>query len=152
MTNRDRTPLQALALVVGVTVVLSVALTFFHVPSAVLFGSLIGGMAHALTSPSVVALPGWAFRTGQGLVGITIGALEGDAADLPNERSGAGPSTYGVFASRFRVCHSFISDFADLRTLGWARVRAALPKRPRRAWPIASPIATGRLRNTLLSR
>ena len=75
MTNRDRTPLQALALVVGVTVVLSVALTFFHVPSAVLFGSLIGGMAHALTSPSVVALPGWAFRTGQGLVGITIGAL-----------------------------------------------------------------------------
>lgn len=75
MTAPARTPRRAAALVVTVTVVLSVALSLLHVPSAVLFASLIGGMAHALTSPTVLALPAWSFRIGQGLIGITIGAL-----------------------------------------------------------------------------
>ncbi|WP_395695381.1 AbrB family transcriptional regulator [Nocardioides sp.] len=75
MTERDRTPLRAAVLVLGITLVLSVLLSWAHVPSAVLFGSLVGGMAHALTSPRVLALPPWAFRGAQGLVGITIGSL-----------------------------------------------------------------------------
>jgi membrane AbrB-like protein len=35
----------------------------------------VGGMAHALTSPTPLALPGWGVRVAQGLVGITVGAL-----------------------------------------------------------------------------
>jgi membrane AbrB-like protein len=63
------------ALVVTVTVLSSAVLTLLHVPSSVLFGALLGGMAHALTSPAPLALPPWCFRVGQGLVGVTIGAL-----------------------------------------------------------------------------
>ena len=40
-----------------------------------LFGAVVGGMAHALTSPTPLALPPWSFRAAQGLVGITVGAL-----------------------------------------------------------------------------
>jgi membrane AbrB-like protein len=75
MSNRARTPWQAASIVVGVTVVLSAILSLLHVPSAVLFGSLLGGMAHALTSPTPLALPAWSFRVAQALVGITIGSL-----------------------------------------------------------------------------
>jgi membrane AbrB-like protein len=75
MSNRGRTPSQAAVIVVGVTVVLSVALSLLRVPSAVLFASLGGGMAHALTSPTPLALPAWSFRLGQALIGVTIGAL-----------------------------------------------------------------------------
>lgn len=76
MTGRERGPWRAALLVLGVTVALSLALTLLHVPSAVLFGALLGGMAHALTSPRVLALPAWVFRGGsQGLIGITIGSL-----------------------------------------------------------------------------
>jgi uncharacterized protein len=75
MTRRDRTPRQALLLVVAVTVVLSVVLSLLQVPSAVLFASLLGGMAHALTSPTVLELPRWSFRLGQAIIGVTIGAL-----------------------------------------------------------------------------
>ena len=53
----ERSPRAALALVVAVTVVLSVALSLVHLPSAVLFASLIGGMAHALTSPTPLSCP-----------------------------------------------------------------------------------------------
>jgi membrane AbrB-like protein len=58
-----------------VTVLGSVGLTLLHVPSSVLFGALLGGMAHALTSRTPLALPPWTFRTGQALVGVTIGSL-----------------------------------------------------------------------------
>jgi membrane AbrB-like protein len=75
MTAPDRTPLQAAALVLAVTVVLSVLFTLLHLPSAPLFASLIGGMAHALTSATVVAVPPFAFRLGQALIGVTIGSL-----------------------------------------------------------------------------
>jgi membrane AbrB-like protein len=75
----DRSPRAALVLVVGSTVVLSVALSLVHLPSAVLFASLIGGMAHALTSPTVLELPSWMFRLAQGAIGAVIGA----AVSLP---------------------------------------------------------------------
>jgi membrane AbrB-like protein len=74
MTATERSPRTALALVVGLTVVLSVVLSLLHLPSAVLFASLIGGMAHALTSPTVLALPSGLFRVAQGAIGVVIGA------------------------------------------------------------------------------
>jgi uncharacterized protein len=75
MSTRDRTPLQAASIVLSVTLVLSVLLSLLRVPSAVLFASLFGGMAHALTSPTPLALPPWSFRIGQAIIGITIGSL-----------------------------------------------------------------------------
>ena len=74
-TTRDRPPLAAVARVLVVTVVLSVVLSLLHVPSAVLFGSLLGGMAHALTSTVEIRVPATAFRLGQALIGVTIGSL-----------------------------------------------------------------------------
>jgi membrane AbrB-like protein len=55
-------------------VVLSVVLSLLQLPSAVLFASLIGGIAHALTSPTVLAVPGWLYRVAQGAIGAVIGA------------------------------------------------------------------------------
>src|SRR3954452_15947966 len=75
MAGRERSPLRAAALVVAVTVASSAALGLLRVPSAVLFGAVLGGMAHSLTSTSPLAVPAWAFRAAQGLVGITVGAL-----------------------------------------------------------------------------
>jgi uncharacterized protein len=46
-----------------------------HLPSPVLFGSLVGGMLHALTSPVDLDMPPLAFRVGQALVGAVIGGL-----------------------------------------------------------------------------
>jgi membrane AbrB-like protein len=71
----ERSPRAALALVVGVTAVASGALTLLKVPSAVLFASLLAGMAHALTSPTVLALPSWLYRLAQGTIGVVIGAM-----------------------------------------------------------------------------
>jgi membrane AbrB-like protein len=75
MRGSGRTPVQAAGLVLTVTVVLSVLLSLLHVPSAALFASLLGGMAHALTSSTPLALPAWSFRVGQALIGVTIGSL-----------------------------------------------------------------------------
>jgi membrane AbrB-like protein len=75
MFSRDRSPLQAAVLVLTVTAVLSVVFSLLHLPSAALFASLLGGMAHALSSPTVLAVPPVAFRLGQALIGVTIGAL-----------------------------------------------------------------------------
>jgi membrane AbrB-like protein len=71
----ERSPRAALGLVVGLTVVLSVALSFAHLPSAVLFASLIAGMAHALTSPTVLQVPNAFYRLAQGAIGVVIGAV-----------------------------------------------------------------------------
>jgi len=71
----DRSPRAAIGLVLGVTVVLSVVMSLLHVPSAVLFASLIGGMAHALTSPTALELPSWLFRLAQATIGVVIGAV-----------------------------------------------------------------------------
>jgi uncharacterized protein len=70
----ERSPRAALAVVIGVTVVLSVVLSLLRLPSAVLFASLVGGMAHALTSPTVLAIPSWSYRLAQGAIGAVIGA------------------------------------------------------------------------------
>lgn len=75
MPATPRTPLAAAVLVVGSTVLFSVVFIVLHLPSAVLFGSLLGGMTHALTSPTPLHVPPFAFRVGQGLIGVTIGSL-----------------------------------------------------------------------------
>jgi membrane AbrB-like protein len=75
MTGTERSPRAALVLVVVVTVVLSVVLSLLHLPSAVLFAALIGGMAHALTSPTPLQLPSGLFRAAQGTIGAVIGAV-----------------------------------------------------------------------------
>jgi membrane AbrB-like protein len=71
----ERSPRAALALVIGLTVVLGVAMSLVHLPSAVLFASLIAGMAHALTSPTVIAVPPSLYRVAQGVIGVVIGAV-----------------------------------------------------------------------------
>ncbi|MFI2707948.1 AbrB family transcriptional regulator, partial [Nocardioides sp. CER28] len=43
-------------------------------PSAVMFGSLLGGIVHALTSPTDLRLPAWTFRLGQALIGVVVGS------------------------------------------------------------------------------
>jgi uncharacterized protein len=75
MSATPRTPRAAAGLVLGATVLFSVVLSLLHVPSAVLFGSLLGGMTHALTSPTHLQVPPSAFRLGQALIGVTIGSL-----------------------------------------------------------------------------
>lgn len=75
MAARERTSRQAAALVASVTVVTSVVLAWLQVPSSALFGGVLGGMAQALTSRTPFALPGWVFRSAQGLVGVVVGAL-----------------------------------------------------------------------------
>ena len=58
-----------------VTVLASLLFAVLHLPSPVLFGSLVAGMLHALTSPVELEMPPLAFRLGQALVGAVIGAL-----------------------------------------------------------------------------
>lgn len=53
----------------------TVALAALQLPSPVLFGSLLGGMAYALTVGHRLEIPRGAFHVGQALVGATIGAL-----------------------------------------------------------------------------
>jgi uncharacterized protein len=62
----------------GVTLVAALASAFFGavgMPSAVLFGSLVGGMVHALAARDELDMPQVVFRVGQALVGVVIGAL-----------------------------------------------------------------------------
>jgi membrane AbrB-like protein len=75
MAGRERSTLQATTVVAVVGVVACAAFAVLAVPSPVLFGAVLGGMAHALTSRTQLALPPWMFRVAQGLVGITVGAL-----------------------------------------------------------------------------
>ncbi|GAA4128342.1 AbrB family transcriptional regulator [Nocardioides fonticola] len=65
----------AALLVVAVTAVSSVVLSIAGLPSAVLFGGLIGGMAHALTSPTELGVPRPVYRIAQGVIGVTIGCV-----------------------------------------------------------------------------
>jgi membrane AbrB-like protein len=65
-----------------VAVVAALASAFFAalgLPSPVLFGSLLGGMVHALAARDELDMPPVVFRVGQALVGVVIGAL----VDLP---------------------------------------------------------------------
>ncbi|GAB3788038.1 AbrB family transcriptional regulator [Nocardioides ungokensis] len=71
----ERSAVAAWALILLVTGTTSVAFELLGLPSAVLFGALLGGMAHALTSPTALRVPPFAFRVGQALIGVTIGSL-----------------------------------------------------------------------------
>jgi uncharacterized protein len=63
-------------LVVAVgSVLASTVFALVSLPSPVLFGALVGGLVHALTSTDEIELPPVVFRIGQGLVGAVIGAL-----------------------------------------------------------------------------
>lgn len=75
MDDCPRTPARAATLVLVVTAAGSVLLTMLGVPSPVLFAAVIGGMAHALTSPVAVVVPPWLFRVAQGLIGVTVGSV-----------------------------------------------------------------------------
>jgi len=117
MTAAGRSPARAAALVVGVTVLLSIVLTLVHVPSAPLFASLLGGMAHALTSDTVLALPAWSFRVGQALVGIVIGSLVSlsSLADLgpallPIVAVTAGTVVISLLAGRLLAVREHVSE------------------------------------------
>jgi membrane AbrB-like protein len=70
----ERTRAQGLALVLAVAVVASTVFELLGLPSAVMFGSLLGGIAHALTSPTDLRLPESSFRLGQALVGVIVGS------------------------------------------------------------------------------
>lgn len=72
--RRERTRAQGLALVLAITVVASVVLDRLGLPSAVMFGSLLGGIVHALTSDTDLRLPPVSFRLGQALVGVIVGS------------------------------------------------------------------------------
>ncbi len=68
-------PLRAWLVVLAVTAVASLLFSALQLPSPVLFGSLVGGMVHALTARDGLDLPAPLFRVGQALVGAVIGAL-----------------------------------------------------------------------------
>jgi len=73
--SRHRSAAASWAVVLGVTAVASVGFSLLSLPSPVLFGALLGGVAHAVSSPTTLGVPTLAFRAGQGLVGITIGSM-----------------------------------------------------------------------------
>lgn len=58
------------ALVAGVSALLGA----LGLPSPVLFGGLLGGLAFALGSSRSVSVPSWTFTIGQGIIGVTVGA------------------------------------------------------------------------------
>lgn len=66
---------RAWAVVITYSTLASLLLAALSLPSPVLFGTLLGGMAHALTMSTPLAIPRRAFNAGQGLVGATIGAM-----------------------------------------------------------------------------
>lgn len=69
-----RTTLRGYLLVVAITVVVTVALSLLHLPSAALFGGLVGGIVHALAAPAELPVPRVVFRLSQALVGVVTGA------------------------------------------------------------------------------
>lgn len=64
----------AALLVVTVTAVVTAVLELAGLPSAALFGSVIGGMSHALTSPTRLEVPEPVFRAGQATLGVVVGS------------------------------------------------------------------------------
>lgn len=63
------------AVVVAGSALATVLFDTLGLPTPALFGSLLGGMAYALTAPVHLVIPARAFSIAQGLVGATIGAL-----------------------------------------------------------------------------
>lgn len=90
MAGRERSPLVAALVVLALTVALSLGFAALGLPSAVLFGSLLAGMVHALTSTTTIAVPKVGFRVGQALIGVTIGTLvSGEALRQMADDAGA---------------------------------------------------------------
>jgi membrane AbrB-like protein len=58
----------------ALVVVASVLLTLARVPSALLFGGLLGALAYALLAPRALEAPRWVSLAGQGVVGTIVGA------------------------------------------------------------------------------
>jgi uncharacterized protein len=74
MTPAVRT-LRAWVVIIVVGTVASLLFALVKLPSPVLFGSLLAGMAHALVAKDELDMPPIVFRVGQALVGAVIGAL-----------------------------------------------------------------------------
>jgi membrane AbrB-like protein len=66
---------RAWVVLVAVAAAASGAFAVLGLPSPVLFGSLVGGMVHALTARHEVEMSPLVFRVGQALVGVVIGGL-----------------------------------------------------------------------------
>jgi len=66
---------RAWAVVLAYSALATSLLAALALPSPVLFGTLLGGMAYALTMSTPLAIPRRAFSIGQGLVGAIIGAM-----------------------------------------------------------------------------
>jgi uncharacterized protein len=66
---------RAWGVVIATSAVATFLLDLVDLPSPVLFGSLLGGMVYALTLRTRIAVPRHGFTLGQGLVGVTIGAM-----------------------------------------------------------------------------
>jgi membrane AbrB-like protein len=66
---------------------ISLVLSLLGFPSPLLFGGLVGGLVFALGSSREVSVPSWSFTIGQGIIGVTIGAIVdwGTLADLGDE-------------------------------------------------------------------
>lgn len=80
MRGQQRTTRHAWLLVGAVTLGASALLHLTGLPSPVLFGGLLGGLAHALTSQAALALPEAAYRLAQGAVGVVLGvSVSGEA-------------------------------------------------------------------------
>jgi membrane AbrB-like protein len=62
----------------------SVVLSLAGSPSPLLFGGLLGGLVFALTARRQATMPRWSITIGQGIIGVTIGAIVdvGTLADL----------------------------------------------------------------------
>jgi membrane AbrB-like protein len=74
MTPAVRT-VRAWAVIIVVGTAASLLFALMKLPSPVLFGSLLAGMAHALVAKDELDMPPIVFRVGQALVGAVIGAL-----------------------------------------------------------------------------
>lgn len=87
MTARRR--IADLALIAGVGAAATALFAVVGLPSPALFGPLVGGLVHALSSRPALELPTYAGRAAQAVIGATIGAMVSLAAlqrmvhDLP---------------------------------------------------------------------
>lgn len=71
--SRLRSLVSWLVLIALVTAV-SLALGVLGLPSPLLFGGLVGGLAFALGSSRELDVPRWSFILGQAIIGVTVGA------------------------------------------------------------------------------
>jgi hypothetical protein len=85
VTSRPRGDDRVAWLLLAVAVAgVSIVLTLLDFPSPLLFGGLVGGLVFTLASRRKVVMPGWSITIGQGIIGVTIGAIVdvGTLADL----------------------------------------------------------------------